>query len=78
MTGKIEDVSNGAVFDKKNGLHFIARIKLPTNQFRVERKWVHLTPGMEVQTEIRTGRRTVAEYFLSPLIDTASNSLRER
>lgn len=78
MTGKVEDVSNDAVSDKKNGLYFVARIKLPSNQFRVERKWVHLTPGMEVQAEIRTGRRTVADYFLSPLIDTANTSLRER
>jgi hemolysin D len=78
MTGRVEDVSNDAVSDKKSGLYFIARIQLPSNQFRVGQKWVHLTPGMEVQAEIRTGRRSVADYFLSPLIDTAGSSLRER
>jgi hemolysin D len=78
MTGKVDDVSNDAVSDKRNGLYFIVRIKLPSRQFRVEHKWVNLTPGMEVQAEIHTGRRSVAEYFLSPLINTASSSLRER
>jgi len=78
MIGKVENVSNDAVADKKNGLYFVARIKLPSNRFQVERKWVNLTPGMEVQAEIRTGRRSVADYFLSPLIDTARSSLRER
>jgi hemolysin D len=78
MTGKVDDVSNDAVSDKRNGLYFVVRIKLPSRQFRVEHKWVNLTPGMEVQAEIHTGRRSVAEYFLSPLINTASSSLRER
>jgi hemolysin D len=78
MTGMVEDVSNDAVSDKKNGLYFAVRIKLPGNQFHVDRKWVNLTPGMEVQAEIRTGRRSVAEYFLSPLINAAGSSLRER
>jgi hemolysin D len=78
MTGRVEEVSNDAVSDKKNGLYFVAHIKLPSNLFQVERKWVRLTPGMEVQAEIRTGRRSVADYFLSPLIDTARSSLRER
>jgi len=54
------------------------RIKLPSRQFRVEHKLVNLTPGMEVKAEIHTGRRSVAEYFLSPLITTATSSLRER
>jgi hypothetical protein len=33
---------------------------------------------MEVKAEIHTGRRSVAEYFLSPLMNTASSSLHER
>lgn len=78
MTGKVEDVSNDAASDKKSGLYFVVRINLPSRQFHVERRWVNLTPGMEVQAEIHTGRRKVADYFLSPLVDTANNSLRER
>jgi hemolysin D len=78
LQGSVEAVSNDAVPDKKSGLYFVVRIKIPTRQFRVERKWVNLTPGMEVKAEIRTGKRSVAEYFLSPLLVTATESLRER
>jgi len=78
MTGTVDAVSNDAVSDKRNGLFFVVRIKLPSRQFRVEHKLVNLTPGMEVKAEIHTGRRSVAEYFLSPLITTATSSLRER
>jgi hemolysin D len=78
LEGLVDDVSNDAVSDRKNGLYFVVRIKLPTNRFRVEHKWVSLTPGMAVKAEIHTGRRSVMEYFLSPLITTTSESLRER
>jgi hemolysin D len=78
LRGTVVDISNDAVSDKKNGLYFVVRVKLPTKQFRVERKLVNLTPGMEVEAEVHTGTRSVAEYFLSPLITTANQALRER
>lgn len=77
LHGTVEDVSNDAVSDKR-GLYFIVRVRIPGRQFHVEHKWVNLTPGMEVQAEIHTGSRSVAEYFLSPVIVTANQALRER
>jgi hemolysin D len=80
LTGKVTAVSNDAVQDKdrKLGLTFTARIRLPTSQMHINNKSIDLTPGMEVTTEIRTGRRSVAGYFLDPLVQTAGESLRER
>jgi hemolysin D len=78
MHGTVEDVSKDAVSDRRTGLYFVVRIRLPSRQFRVQDSWVNLTPGMEVKAEIRTGTRSVAEYFLSPLLTTTSESLRER
>jgi hemolysin D len=80
LTGKVTSISNDAVQDRsrKTGLAFTARIRLPSRQMPVENKLVNLSPGMEVTTEIRTGRRSVAGYFLDPLIRTAGESLHER
>jgi hemolysin D len=78
LHGTVESVSNDAVSDKKYGLYFVVRIRLPGKQFPIGHKWVNLTPGMEVKAEIHTGRRRVAEYFLSPLLTTTNESLRER
>ena len=78
LTGKVVSVSNDAVQDKKLGLTFVARIKLPTDRIRVNDKWINLTPGMEVTAEINTGKRSVAHYFLDPLVQTAQESMRER
>ncbi len=78
LKGVVSQVSNDASPDKKLGLVFPARIKLQTNRIQVENKWVNLSPGMSVTVEIKTGKRAVAEYFLSPLIQASQESLRER
>ena len=39
---------------------------------------VSLSPGMAVSVEIKTGKRRVIEYFLSPLMQHTSEGLRER
>lgn len=78
LTGTVESVSNDAATDKRGGLYFSVRVKIPSRQLHVGDKAINLTPGMEVKAEIRTGRRSVAEYFLSPLLVTTEESLRER
>jgi hemolysin D len=78
LTGKVISVSNDAVQDKKLGLTFVAHVQLPTNRILANGQWIHLTPGMEVTAEIKTGKRSVAHYFLDPVIQTAQESMRER
>ncbi len=60
------------------GLVYTARVKLERSTMRVEGKTVHLTPGMAVIVEIKTGKRRLIEYFLSPLLQYKDESLRER
>jgi hemolysin D len=39
---------------------------------------VPLTPGMAVSVEIATGNRRILEYLFSPLVETASQAMKER
>lgn len=39
---------------------------------------LRLTPGMRVQAEVRTGRRRIIQYLLSPLMTTGAEAGRER
>ncbi len=78
LHGTVQFVSNDAVDNKKDGLIFTAHIKLSTARIRINDQWISLTPGMAVTVEIKTGKRSVAGYFLNPLMQTAQESLRER
>lgn len=60
------------------GLVYAARVKLEKSTMQVEGKTINLTPGMAVTVEIKTGKRRLIEYFLSPLIQYKDESLRER
>lgn len=78
LHGKITQVSSDAIQDEKLGLTYSTRVKLARDTMRVENKTVRLSPGMAVTVEVKTGTRRVIEYFLSPLMQYGSESLRER
>ena len=75
---KVTSVSHDAINDEKRGLIYSTRVKMSKFNILVEDTWVNLSPGMAVSVEIKTGKRRVIEYFLSPLIQHTSESLRER
>lgn len=78
IPAKAMQVSNDAIQDEKRGLIYAARVALSRATMVVEEKTVNLTPGMAVTVEIKTGKRRLIEYFLSPLLQYEDESLRER
>jgi len=44
----------------------------------VEGREVALAPGMMVTVEVKTGKRRLIDYLLSPVMRYRDNSLRER
>ncbi|GAA5181131.1 HlyD family type I secretion periplasmic adaptor subunit [Niveibacterium umoris] len=78
LKGVVRHVSTDAIPDQKRGLTYQALVELDQSRMRVGNKDIALTPGMAVSVEIKTGVRTVMEYFLDPLIVHTSESLRER
>ncbi|WP_166646031.1 hypothetical protein [Halospina denitrificans] len=44
----------------------------------VNGKEVRLRPGMEVTAEVKTGSRSMMSYFLSPIMKSMDESMRER
>lgn len=78
INAKVVNVSTDAVSDEKQGLIFPAKVALERATIRVENKVVNLSPGMAVTVEVKTAKRRVIDYFLSPLLQYKDESLRER
>jgi hemolysin D len=78
IPAKLTHVSHDAITDDKKGLIYSTRARLQRATIQVEDKTVNLSAGMAVSVEIKTGKRRVIEYFLSPLLQRGSESLRER
>lgn len=78
IPASLTHVSRDAINDEKRGPIYSTRARLQRATVQVEDKTVNLTAGMAVSVEIKTGKRRVIEYFLSPLLQHGSESLRER
>lgn len=78
LTGKVQHVSLDAIEDEKLGLIFNARVALDQQKIMIENTVVPLSAGMNVTAEIKTGKRRVIDYLLSPLQTTIDNSFIER
>jgi hemolysin D len=76
--GSVSSVSHDAVQDEKLGMVFPARVRIDSALLDIDGVAVSLTPGMAVTTEVRTGKRRLLDYLLSPLKEHAHDAVRER
>ena len=78
IKGKVRNISSDAVQDEKLGLVFPSRLTLLDNKIKADGQIVQLKPSMSVTAEIKTGKRRVIEYLLSPVMKYLNESMRER
>ncbi|MHC8405672.1 HlyD family type I secretion periplasmic adaptor subunit [Pseudomonas sp. TMB3-21] len=78
IDGEVISVSGDAIEDEKRGLVYSSKILLSKDALNINGVDIKLAPGMAVTAEVKTDTRRVIEYFLSPLQQHASESLRER
>ncbi|MGY4830469.1 HlyD family type I secretion periplasmic adaptor subunit [Sphaerotilaceae bacterium SBD11-9] len=78
VEAQVDSVTADAVNDEKRGAIFPATLTLNQNSILVDGKRIHLSPGMNLTAEIKTGKRRVIEYLLSPVQTALSESMGER
>jgi hemolysin D len=61
-----------------NQLFYAARVTLDKTTMNVDGKTVNLAPGMAATVEIKTGKRKLIEFLLSPLMRMRQEAGRER
>ena len=78
IDGTVETISRDAVEDERLGLVYNARIRLSRNYIMLGERRQRIGPGMAVQAEVKTGRRRIIQYLLSPISETVTEAGRER
>ncbi|MGZ3279091.1 MAG: HlyD family type I secretion periplasmic adaptor subunit [Caulobacteraceae bacterium] len=82
IKGEVLDVSGDAVSDKRSDgseeLTYMMHVRLDRDTMEVDGHSVRLTSGMAVTAEVKTGRRRLIEYVLSPLAKAVGEAGRER
>jgi len=78
VNGTIETISTDSVDNKELGLVFPCQVKLAQTYIDVGSKRIALAPGFAATAEIKTGRRRIIEFLLSPLSRRLQEAGRER
>jgi hemolysin D len=76
LDGVLESMSGDAIDDEKLGLVYNARVRL--SLLPIQRRAMKLSPGMSITAEIKTARRRIIQYLLSPLSARLDEAGRER
>lgn len=78
IEGEILSISRDSTQDENLGLVFLGQIGLNKKELFVDGKYIELTPGLSIVAEIKTDKRRVIDYLLSPINEYTSNAMRER
>ena len=77
LKGEVVSISADTIKDSKENRFYKVKIKTKMNQFNDNRKIV-LMPGMTVNADIITGKKTVMDYILKPILKTKQYMFSER
>jgi adhesin transport system membrane fusion protein len=78
LPGKLEYISADTIVDEQGQSYYRIRVRTEANYLGTEDKPLHIIPGMVAQVDVVTGKKTVLEYLLKPVIRARNNALRER
>lgn len=78
IDGKVKSISRDAIQDEDLGLVYEVRATLQTSEIFADGRMVKLTPGMTTSVEVKTGKRRIIEFLLSPVMKYGDEALRER
>lgn len=78
LEGKVIHVSADTITDEKDEEYYLVRIETDTNYLGTEDNKKDIMVGMTVQADIITGKKTIIQYIMKPILRAKYNALRER
>lgn len=78
LQGMVTSVGEDAIQHEGLGPVYPVHIRIERNDIRVDGREVRLSSGMAASVEVRTGKRRIIDFLLSPVARAADESLRER
>lgn len=78
IDGRVVDLSRDAIDNEDLGPVYDTRVSMAETVIEANGEIVPLTPGMSVSVEVKTGKRKIIEFLLSPILRYQAESIRER
>lgn len=78
LKGKVEQISADSIQDEKENTFYLVRIRTDKSYLGDEQHALPIIPGMLASADIITGKKSVLEYLLKPILRAKQSALRER
>nr|WP_086937832.1 HlyD family type I secretion periplasmic adaptor subunit [Thaumasiovibrio occultus] len=77
LDGELEHISADTEEDEEGNSFYLVRVRTQESQMGSGDEPLPIIPGMTASVDIITGKRTVLDYILNPVLQAKSNALRE-
>lgn len=78
LEGDVEQISADTIEDKKGETYYLVKLRTQKNAITYRGENLPIIPGMTASVDILTGKKTVLDYLLKPILKAQQNALRER
>ena len=78
LDGKVERISADTIADERGNAFYRVTVKTDKNHIDVGGRRLPIIPGMLASVDIQTGRKSVLDYLMKPVLRARYEALRER
>ncbi len=78
LTGEVVHVSPDALEEEDGSYYYLAEVRTEKSYFGTNEKQLPIIPGMQAEVDIMTGKKTVLEYLMKPILRARKVALTER
>ena len=77
LKGNLEYISADTIVDRDES-YYLIKVRTDVNYIEMEKERLEIIPGMTASVNIITGKKTVLDYLLKPVLRAKHNSMHER
>ncbi|MBR6673121.1 MAG: HlyD family type I secretion periplasmic adaptor subunit, partial [Mailhella sp.] len=78
LDGVLEQISADTIEDKRGEFYYLVKVRTPRTAIEHNGESLPIMPGMMTTVDILTGKKTVLDYLLKPILKARQNALREK
>ena len=78
LDANVVNISADTLEGKQGEIFYLVKVKTKENKLNYNGKSFPILPGMMAQVDILTGKKSILEYLLKPILKIKNNALIER
>ena len=78
LSAKVEHISADTIVDEKGDSYYQVRLRTDKNFLGTEQEPLPIIPGMVAEVDVLTGKKTILDFLLKPILRAKERALRER